>query len=343
MDLEARIDDALTRIHETAAENERGFTSHAPMVVDTLVALRREDHIERFLDAYLPDFPKAEPAASTQPETPRPPWSGVLDPGADWRGPLDHALCEMAPTLFAAATHGLLRVAHAVRGLARRDTAVRRRELALAFEYWQRSAATLPGTPGAARGAHADAATLVGALEVVPDDERTYGLFTESVGALGDHAPFIDAVERLIVPDVVTSEHVSGLTGAMLEPYFESPLLRIAYVHTITAPSSLRLLAAHVRPQTLRALYGYGFQAVAALHSVSRLPTEHPIAPATRALADDAEALATRAADTLEEHVIKFTEACAREHEASGDERFRLAAADAIVAEEARAAAATRA
>jgi len=38
----------------------------------------------------------------------------------------------------------------------------------------------------------------------------------------------------------------------------------------------------------------------------------------------------------LEEHVIKFMEDCLREHAESGDTRFPLAAADAILADEAR-------
>ena len=43
-----------------------------------------------------------------------------------------------------------------------------------------------------------------------------------------------------------------------------------------------------------------------------------------------------RAAASLEEHVIKFAEACLREDEARPDPRWRLAAADAVIAHEER-------
>ncbi len=336
MDLEARIDDALHRIHAHADENARGFTSHAPMVVDALVALDRANRIDAFLDEYLPGFPATDAGGA---QTATEAWGDVLDPGSSWPAALDRALAELAPSAFAAATHGLIRVAHAVRGLERTDTPVRRRELARALAYWRASAATLPGTPGAATGGHVDAATSIASLEVVPNDRLKGGLFTQSVAVLSEHRPFVDAIERLEIPDTVDGDAVGVVTRAMLAPYFESPLLRIAYIHTITAPSALRLVAGHVQPETLRRLYGYGVQAVAALHAISRLPTEHVLGADVEALAGDAEALKSRAADTLEEHVIKFTEACLREHAATGDARFLLAAADATVAEEQRAAA----
>jgi len=332
---EDRVDEALARIHTHADENAQGFTSHAPMAIDALVALGRADRIEPFLDAYLDDFPAAS-AAHAEAERKADAWSTRLE--ADGAAALDRALAELAPSVFAAATHGLIRVAHAVRALDRRDSPVRHRELARALAYWQASKASLPGTPGAIDAGRVPAATLIEHLEVVPNERRSYGLFTEGVAVLADHPPFSRAIERLEIPTRVGSEEVSSLTRAMLAPYFESPLLRIAYIHTITAPSALRLVADHVRPETLVLLYGYGVQAVAALHAISRLPTDHTVPPAAEALAADVESLKSRAADTLEEHVIKFTEACVREHAAAGDERFLLAAADATVAHELRAA-----
>ncbi len=330
---EDRVDAALARIHRHADENEQGFTSHAPMVVDALVALDRADRIEPFLDAYLPDFPPSpacEDAAARE-------GARTFDEAAGWQGALDAALAGLAPSVFSAATHGLIRVAHAVRGLERRDTAVRRHELGRALAYWRASEATLPGDPGAGPAPHVPADELIADLEVVPNERRHLGLFTEGVRVLADHPPFSEAMLRLEVPERVDGDTVSALTRAMLEPYFESPLLRIAYVHTITAPSSIRLLAAHVSPSTLRDLYRYGVQSVAALHAISKGPSESTVDDAVRTLASDVEALASRAADTLEEHVIKLTEACLRERAASGDERFLLAAADSIVAEERRA------
>lgn len=333
--IEDLVDDALGRIHAHADENAQGFTSHAPMAIDALVALDRADRIEPFLDAYLGDF-RAAPLEHAETERDADAWSARLE--SEGAAGLDRALAELAPSVFAAATHGLIRVAHAVRARGRRASPARDRELARALAYWQGSEVTLPGTPGAAEAGHQPAATLLEELEVVPNERRSYGLFTEGVTVLADHPPFIAAIERLEVPTHIGSSDVSSLTRAMLAPYFESPLLRIAYIHTITAPSALRLVADHIRPETLRALYGHGVQAVAALHAISSLPTPHTMPAEAEALADDVETLKSRAADTLEEHVIKFTEACVREHAAAGDARFLLAAADATVAHEQRSA-----
>jgi hypothetical protein len=214
---------------------------------------------------------------------------------------------------------------------------VRRRELVRALDYWRASERTLPGVPGEAPDAHLAAADLIERLEIVPAERRRPGLFTDGVEVLETWPSFAASIARLEIPAAIDGDDVSALTRAMLEPCFASPPAWIAYVHTITAPSSLRLVAGHVRGETLRSLYGHGVQAVAALHAISKSPTDRPISVETKRLAEDVEALKSRAADTLEEHVIKLTEACLREHAACGDERFLLAAADATVAEELRA------
>ncbi len=333
-----RVDRALARIHAHADEDDRGFTSHAPMVVDALVALDRADRIEPFLDAYLPAFAEIDPARDPVEAAART-WIEAHGAADDWATVLDAELRSLAPSVFSAATHGLIRAAHATRMLAEHDNAVRRHELARALAYWRATEASLPGEPGSAAEPDLTADRLIADLVVVPNEQRNFGLFTEGVKVLPEHAPFGETVSRLVVPDRVDGDGVSALTRAMLGPYFESPLLRIAYVHTITAPSSIRLVAPHVSQTTLRALYRYGVQSVAALHAISKLPTDTTVDDEVRVLAGDVEALASRAADTLEEHVIKFTEACLRERAASGDARFLLAAADATVAEERRAAA----
>ena len=52
---------------------------------------------------------------------------------------------RLAPGLMAAATHGWLRTAHAVRGLGRRQTPERLAELARGLAYWAARYQEVPG------------------------------------------------------------------------------------------------------------------------------------------------------------------------------------------------------
>ena len=53
-------------------------------------------------------------------------------------------MTRLAPGLSAAATHGILRTAHAARALSRRDTPERRGELARGLAYWAVAYEELP-------------------------------------------------------------------------------------------------------------------------------------------------------------------------------------------------------
>ena len=349
MNSEEDYDRALALIHESSDEDERGFTNHAAMVIDALVGLERPDWITRFLDSYLGRFPTATTGrslgADALPGTHRgidraPDWTATwherIEAAGRWQDALEPALGELAPALFSGATHGLLRVAHAAHALERSDTPVRRFELARGLGYWCARHQTLPGRPGCASKNDLDVASLIAQLGVIAPAKRKSGLFTEGVRALDDHLPFAEALARLRVPDVIDEDSICDATTSMLEPFFESPLLRIAYVHTITAPSSLRFIVHLVDEPTRRSLFAYGVQAMAALHAISELPGGDGPSEDARTLASDVEQLRTHAADTLEEHVIKFSDACLREHAARPDGRWRLAAADAVLAHESR-------
>src|SRR5206468_6951527 len=53
---------------------------------------------------------------------------------------------RLLPGLMAAATHGVIRTAHALRSLGELDTPPRRAELAAGLAYWAARYQTLPGT-----------------------------------------------------------------------------------------------------------------------------------------------------------------------------------------------------
>ncbi len=101
----------------------------------------------------------------------------------------------------------------------------------------------------------------------------------------------------------------------------------IGFIHAVTGPSAVRLIAPHVSEAASTALRRYAWQAAAALYAAMgrREPSdEECVLPA--ATADE---LADAAAATLDPHAIKFTEACLREYALNPKPVYLVAAADA--------------
>ena len=71
---------------------------------------------------------------------------------APWREVLDRWMGRLAPGFCAAATHGVIRVGHAVRRLADSETPPRLRELADAFASWAATYQELPANGRAPNG-----------------------------------------------------------------------------------------------------------------------------------------------------------------------------------------------
>src|SRR6266704_2642286 len=85
---------------------------------------------------------------------------------APWREVLPRWIARLAPAICASATHGVIRVGHAVRSLGEAETTARIRELADGLGYWAAAYQTLPtarDTPGALR-----ARAAIARVPVVP-------------------------------------------------------------------------------------------------------------------------------------------------------------------------------
>ncbi|PYQ16340.1 MAG: hypothetical protein DMF79_18700, partial [Acidobacteria bacterium] len=116
-----------------------------------------DEHSIKFTEACLREHP-----GSTRPIDLRQ-WRGALGDNArvgDWIAFFDHQLKEgpwsgvlgewvprLAPGVIAAAFHGVIRTAHAVRSLGVQETAARRRELAEGLGYWAATYHVLPESP----------------------------------------------------------------------------------------------------------------------------------------------------------------------------------------------------
>jgi hypothetical protein len=101
----------------------------------------------------------------------------------------------------------------------------------------------------------------------------------------------------------------------------------IGFVHTVTGPSAVRLIVPHVSEPTGAALRRYAWQAAAALYAAMgrREPSRDEYEPPDVASGE----LADTAAETLDAHAIKFTEACLHEYRLNPDPVYLVAAVDA--------------
>jgi len=339
------LDQALVRLQAGDLEYGGGLANHGPMAAEALGVLGHEALIPAFVDVYAPRLPPLEVGRPIEPSRQgaclgngadadwvatflalleRDPWSEVL---ADW-------LPRLLPGLFAAAMHGVLRTGHAVRALRERQTPGRIREVGFGLAYWASRHHPLPGVPGSSPAPGLGPVALLADLPLVPPAERSPGFFDAAVRVLDGRADFIEGIARLDLTLAPPSEMISDLCVEAARMYLAHPELRIAYAHCVTGPSVLRLLAEHLAPEDLRAGVGFAVQAVAALHVTHALHShQQGVAPSAEIarLADSPAESRYRAACSAEEHAIKLTEACLREHAIRADPVLLLAAADAAV------------
>jgi hypothetical protein len=327
MDAYEILDEALDSLADAGPDLRNGMTSHAPMAAEALCALGRPDAVMPWLERQRAELlpwpaPRARidaagfAAALGRPERAsdwRAHFAAELE-GAPWRAVLDRAVARLAPALFAAATHGVIRTGHAARALALAETPARRRELADALASWASTWQTLPtdATPRAPALPPAEAITRV---PVVPPAGRRFtGTIVSSLEALDAFPPFASAI-ALADLDGDPAARISDLTETFARVYLANardPLHAIVFVHGVTSVASLRSLAPALAPATTRQALCYAWQAACGLYSAFG-DAPAPAAP-VEPPRESREALIDRAVASGDDHAIKFTEACLREH-----------------------------
>jgi hypothetical protein len=340
------LDAALELLKPHGAEYGGGYANHAPMVAEALCALGREPDVIPWVERYrrqLGELPRAQ--REIAPED----WRSALGDAArngdwnalmerelaegDWRVVLDRWVARLTPGLAAAAAHGFIRSAHAARGLSMRDTPLRRRELAHGLAYWAAFHQTLPTTDrpmsDPRRPLRSSIATALARIETLrPERDTSGGFITDGLILLNDMPSFggvIDSVDASGNP----SRFLSELTEAFAHVYLangEDSGRRVTFVHAVTGPSALRLLLPHVRPETARAALRHAWQLAAALYAAFGNPSA-----VARSAGDtiEIEPLIDLALESKDEHAIKMTEACLREHALNPKPVYLAAALDA--------------
>ena len=115
-------------------------------------------------------------------------------------------------------------------------------------------------------------------VEGVPQGERETGFFFHAVRALDGRPQFASLIDSADTSQLEThagfDRFIGELCRAAAALYLAHPHARIAYVHTLTAPSALRLIAPHLSQSTRERAAGRALQAAAALHAVSLDPAQ---------------------------------------------------------------------
>ena len=227
------------------------------------------------------------------------------------------------------ATHGLIRTSHAVRMLSSGETPQRKSELAHGLGFWAARYYTLPGDPSAVNGGHTPKSALDHVERLHGPEFDGTGSITEQIKGMEDHPEFAPAID-LADASGDLSRFISNLTETFAGIYLASPKNLVAFVHTVTAPSALRMLAPYLDEDDARQSARYAWQACAAVYSwYSTVPAQDNAS--LEAPVEDQEGLIDRAVAAGGAHTIKFTEACLREYVFNPNPVYLAAARDAAV------------
>jgi hypothetical protein len=340
----ATLEDALAALSSRGPVLSNGLTNHAPMVAEVLATLGHRRDIGPWLAQYAPLL-RPWPAARS-PLTAAD-WQSALGAEGrlgDWRNYLTAELVRggapqllrqwlprLLPGSMAAAMHGVIRCAHAVRGWATEPTPEGECELADALAYWAATHQTLP------RLESTEAALSVGvALEQLPllppEQRRSGGNLTSSLAPLLQFQPFALHTERVHVQEPM--RFTSEVTESFARVFLSNARDRgtsIAFVHALTGPAAMRLLLPQLGEEEARLGAWYAWQAAAALYATFGVAPPRRELPPARPWPE----LVERAILSGDEHAIKFVEACRREGEHSAalglaSEAYGAAASQAV-------------
>jgi hypothetical protein len=318
------LDEALESLAGYGIELTNGNSNHAPMVAEALCSLGRPDTVMPWISRYRERMlPRPAAVASIRRED----WRGPLgrrDRFTDWaqffareleeqawREVLDRWVDRLAPGFSAAATHGVIRVGHAVRTLAAAETPGRIRELADALASWTATYRELPTHSDIGNGAMTPNEAIRKLPSIPPPHRRKLASITASLTMLDDFpefAPVIGMIDLGGGIDPLLSELTEAFANVFLDNAHDV-LTTIVFIHGVTSLAALGGIVPQVSEATARRTLRYAWQTGCALyacfgHSADGRHTE------PRPYHEDA--LIDRAVANGDEHVIKFTEACLR-------------------------------
>ena len=305
-ELDHSLTEALDRLLFTDATYEGGLSNHGPMAAEALAHLGAPASISPYVDHVLL---KLEPARS--------------DPAAapdEWRPWLRARLGALVGAAASQAGHGLLRVAHAVRGLERAeaddaDLTTFLRELGAAVAYWEGGATALPA-PSALVGS-LGVGEWLDSLERLDPGRRSHGMLTLTLTDAARLPGFVDRVAAL-APSSDPTATLDALGAAAAECFRRNiGSSAFATLHGTTVSAMATVLLDHLddagKQRLVAAVAGFVAAAVVGFDDALDIVAQDPTPAPPR--------LAELAAASLEDHTIKFTDACISIAARSGDQR----------------------
>jgi hypothetical protein len=320
------LDDALDTISPYGIELKNGNSNHAPMVVEALCAMGRPEAVMPWIARYRERM-SLRPAARDRIR--REAWREALGRRerfadwsaffrdelgeAPWHDVLERWVGNLASGFCAAATHGVIRVGHAVRGLSAGETPWRMRELTDALAGWAATWQELPAGDPSANGTMWPRQAIA-RVPIVPPDKRLAGNIVAALGALdgfGEFAPVIGLLDTGGEIPALVAELTDVFARVYLANARNIPTV-IAFIHGVTSHAALGNIAPHVNDASARSTLRYAWQTGCGLYACYGTGTAMPddLEPSD----ETEEALIDRAVANGDEHVIKFTEACLSRH-----------------------------
>ncbi|WP_031154504.1 questin oxidase family protein [Streptomyces xanthophaeus] len=344
------LNDALERMDDLGYERGQGvdLANHGPMGAEALAVLGQVDEVARWVGRYRKAMEHHEPPAARfaldpADESSWRPALGTFRRAGDWERLFVRELAEahwrevlvrwwprLLPGLFAGLTHGVIRTAHAVRGLyATGDggTVLQLKELARGLAYWAARYSELPGRPRL-HGPH-ELPDAVATLPRVPlDGPMGPGTARHRLDTLAELPGYGASLEALAPQQA--PRLLSEMTAQFADVYLGHPeVYPVPLIHGVTAPAAVRLVLPHL-PQELyeptlarlwqvQSAFLFAFTSDRRDEGTAAWQSEVPDLPPL-------DELGARAAEHGDEHVIKFTEACLREYALRPDPRYPAAA-----------------
>ena len=342
--------EALDRLDDLGAEiGEVGFVNHAPMAAEALAALGHSDQVTPWVRSFREarPFHEAPTVGHALDGADESSWRGALGNAGkigDWEGLFRRELAEapwrdvltrwwprLLPGLVTRLTHGMIRTAHAVRGLASTTSTSDAQlvELARALALWAAYFSTLPGT--VALTGRASVADAIAALPRTPVDFGNQPPWASATthrvqhpDELPGYRPALNAL-RPGEPQWLLTEMTTEFAGVYQAQAEVHP---VPLVHAVTAPAAARLVLPHLPIElhipTVAALWQAHVTMLVAF-TTGRRGEDTAVATAIDSEPPPFDELVGRAVEHGDEHVIKFTEACLREHALRPDPRYPAA------------------
>jgi hypothetical protein len=337
------LDETLEIMAPMGPDLSNGFSNHAPMAIEAMCAVGRGDAVMPWFESYRHSLmPRRARVARLTDDN----WRVALGDQRrtedwfeffrneleehTWLSVLDIWAARLAPGLMAAAMHGVIRTGHATRALAVEETPARRRELADGLAYWAAEYLPLPASRHAV--AHAKPSQAIARVQMIPPELRrgNFGAFTDALAQLDSFPPFKDTLDA-VDPSGDAGAFLSDLTVTFARVFLANAhdvYTTIAFVHAVTGPSALRPLLPYLRDKTVHAALGYAWQTAAAMYAT--FGTRSDLSRFDEIKVGRRDELIDRAIACGDEHAIKFTEVCLREHALKPDPALLAAASHVI-------------